>query len=333
MPGKISLLALSLSFSLSMPMCVSAQQHPALQDTTPQLDAKLMEMRARVNAVMHRPDDLSEEKVAYFRQTLALAESGNAEAQQELAQLYGQGAGTPRNQDQALAWLTRSAENGHGPAQAFLGAAYVLGNGVKQDRKLGEYWTRKGAAQDVELAHYMLAMHFESIDSSAKEQAHALHWLKFYADNGFIPVYNEIGYRLMKTAADEAQRQEAFGWYMKAAKTLDPSGLNNVAYSYEVGQGVAQSDEAALGWYELAAIAKSPPGQAGLARLLEQGRGGATRQGPKPAPYELYVLAARQGDSEAIERLIEVFERGELGQKADAAQAAWWRSKLLQKTQ
>lgn len=324
---------LALLLSLSMPLCVSAQQHPALQETTPELDEKMMAMRARVDAVLQRPDDLSAEKVAYFWQTLALAESGNAEAQQDLAQLYGEGAGTARNAQQALAWLTRSAENGHGPAQAFLGAAYTLGNGAPKVRKLGEYWTRKGAAQDIELAHYMLAMHFESIDSSPEEQAHALHWLKFYADKGFIPVYNEIGYRLMKTATGEAQRQEAFGWYMKAAKTLDPSGLNNVAYSYEVGQGVAQSDEAALGWYELAAIAKSPPGQTGLARLLEQGRGGATRQGPKPAPYELYVLAARQGDSEAIERLVRAFEHGELGQQADAGQAAWWRSKLLQKTQ
>lgn len=230
-------------------------------------------------------------------------------------------------------FLTRSAQNGHGPAQAFLGAAYTLGNGAPQDRQLGEYWTRKGAAQDIELAHTTLAMHYESIDSSPEEQAHALHWLKVVAGHGFIPAYNEIGYRLMLTARDDAQRQEAFGWYMKAAKALDPSGLNNVAYSYEVGQGVPQSDEAALGWYELAAIAKSPPGQTGLARLLEQGRGGPTRQGPAPAPFALYQLAAEQGDTEAIERLVKVYRNGELGQSADVAQAHLWQSKLLQKTQ
>ncbi len=42
----------------------------------------------------------------------------------------------------------------------------------------------------------------------------------------------------MMTAHDEAQRKEAFGWYMQPAKALDPPGLNNVAYSYELGQGV-----------------------------------------------------------------------------------------------
>ena len=196
------------------------------------------------------------------------------------------------------------------------------------DRKLGEYWSRKGAAQGVELANFTLAMHFETIHGSAEEQAHALHWLKFYAENGFYPAYNEIGYRLMMTATDEAQRKEAFSWYMRAAKALDPPGLNNVAYAYEVGQGVQQSDEAALGWYEMAAIAKSPPGQTGLARLLEQGRGGPTRQGPAPAPFELYLLAAKQGDVEAMQRLVQVFEKGELGQQASAIRAALWREKL-----
>ena len=75
----------------------------------------------------------------------------------------------------------------------------------------------------------------------------------------------------------------------------------------------------------MAAIAKSPPGQTGFARLLEQGRGGPTRQGPAPKPFDLYLLAAKQGDLEAIERLIKVYDRGELGQAADPAQATMWR--------
>ena len=223
--------------------------------------------------------------------------------------------------------MRKSAEGGYGPAQAFLGVAYTLGQGMAIDRKLGEYWSRKGAAQGVELANFTLAMHFENIHSSPEEQAHALHWLKYYAENGFIYACNEIGYRLMMTAQDDAQRKEAFGWYLRAAKALDPPGLNNVAYSYEVGQGVPQSDEAALGWYEMAAIAKSPPGQTGFARLLEQGRGGPTRQGPAPQPFALYLLAARQGDMEAMERLIKVYDQGELEQAADPAQAALWREK------
>ena len=299
--------------------------HPALAE----FDTRgLDEMRARVQAVINRPADLAPEKVAAFEKARIAAEAGDTAAQLELSQMLHDGEGTLRDVDAGLAWLKKSAEGGYGPAQAFLGVAYTLGQGMPVDRKLGEYWSRKGAAQGVELANFTVAMHFESIHSSAEEQAHALHWLKFYAENGFYPVYNEIGYRLMMTAQDEAQRKEAFSWYMQAAKALDPAGLNNVAYCYEVGQGVQQSDEAALGWYEMAAIAKSPPGQTGFARLLEQGRGGATRQGPAPQPFALYLLAAKQGDGEAMQRLVKVFENGELGQQASPIRAALWREKL-----
>ena len=320
-------------FTLALAQSVLAQpvslpvprQHPALAEFDMSgLDA----MRARVQAVINRPADLSPDKVAAFDKARRAAEAGDTAAQLDLAQMLHGGEGTPRDVDAGLAWMRKSAEGGYGPAQAFLGVAYTLGQGMAIDRKLGEYWSRKGAAQGVELANFTVAMHFENIHSSPEEQAHALHWLKYYAENGFIYACNEIGYRLMMTAKDEAQRKEAFGWYLRAAKALDPPGLNNVAYSYEVGQGVPQSDEAALGWYEMAAIAKSPPGQTGFARLLEQGRGGPTRQGPAPKPFALYLLAARQGDVEAMERLVKVYDKGELEQAADPAQAALWREKL-----
>ncbi|HEU4816247.1 tetratricopeptide repeat protein [Janthinobacterium sp.] len=323
-------IVLLLTLALAQPVLAQPasskepRQHPALAEFDMSgLDA----MRARVQAVIDRPADLSPDKVAAYDKARRAAEGGDTAAQLELAQMLHEGEGTPRDVDAGLAWMRKSAEGGYGPAQAFLGVAYTLGQGMAIDRKLGEYWSRKGAAQGVELANFMVAQHFENIHSSPEEQAHALHWLKFYAENGFIPAYNEIGYRLMMTAHDDAQRKEAFGWYMQAAKALDPPGLNNVAYSYEVGQGVPQSDEAALGWYEMAAIAKSPPGQTGFARLLEQGRGGPTRQGPAPQPFELYLLAAKQGDAEAIERLVKVYDKGELGQAADPAKAALWREK------
>ncbi|KAB8064276.1 tetratricopeptide repeat protein [Janthinobacterium violaceinigrum] len=320
-----------LSLALAQPVLAQPastrepRQHPALVEFDM---SGLDDMRARVQAVIDRPADLSPDKVAAFDKARRAAEGGDTAAQLELSQMLHEGEGTPRDRDLGLAWLKKAAEGGNGPAQAFLGVAYTLGQGMAIDRKLGEYWSRKGAAQGVELANFTVAQHFENIHSSPEEQAHALHWLKYYAENGFIPAYNEIGYRLMMTAQDEAQRKEAFTWYMKAAKALDPSGLNNVAYAYEVGRGAPQSDEAALGWYEMAAIAKSPPGQTGFARLLEQGRGGATRQGPAPKPFELYLLAAKQGDAEAIERLVKVYDKGELGQQASPMRAALWREKL-----
>lgn len=324
-------IVLILSLALAQPASAqpveasAPRQHPALVE----FDLSgLDDMRARVQAVIDRPADLSPDKAAAFGKARLAAQGGDTAAQLDVAQMLHEGEGTARDRDAGLAWMRKSAEGGYGPAQAFLGVAYTLGQGMAVDRKLGEYWSRKGAAQGVELANFTLAMHFENIHSSPEEQAHALHWLTYYAENGFIPAYNEIGYRLMMTAKDDAQRKQAFAWYMKAAKVLDPSGLNNVAYAFEVGQGAPQNDEASLLWYELAAIAKSPPGQTGFARLLEQGRGGTPREGQAPPPFALYLLAAKQGDEEAMQRLVKVFENGELGQQASPVRAAVWREKL-----
>ena len=109
--------------------------HPALQEfDTSRLDA----LRQRVQDVINAPADLAPDKVAAFVKTRRAAEAGDAQAMLELAQMLHQGEGTQRDTDAGLAWLKKAAEGGNGPAQAFLGAAYVHGQGMAVDRKLGE---------------------------------------------------------------------------------------------------------------------------------------------------------------------------------------------------
>ena len=145
---KTILLILNLALAqpvLAQPAAAPApRQHPALVefDMTAQGD-----MRARVQAVINRPADLSPDKVAAFEKARSAAEGGDTVAQLDLAQMLHGGEGTPRDVGAGLAWMQKSAEGGYGPAQAFLGVAYTLGQGMAIDRKLGEYWSRKGAAQ------------------------------------------------------------------------------------------------------------------------------------------------------------------------------------------
>ena len=137
-----------LLFTLTLAQSVLAQpvslpaprQHPALAEFDM---SGLDDMRARVQAVINRPADLSPDKVAAFDKTRRAAQAGDTVAQLDLAQMLHGGEGTPRDVDAGLAWMRKSAEGGYGPAQAFLGVAYTLGQGMDIDRKLGEYWSRK----------------------------------------------------------------------------------------------------------------------------------------------------------------------------------------------
>lgn len=56
------------------------------------------------------------------------AESGDAQAQYELAELYYQGQEMEENFNESVKWFERAAEQGHQKAREELGLMYVLRN-------------------------------------------------------------------------------------------------------------------------------------------------------------------------------------------------------------
>ncbi|PJJ17238.1 TPR repeat protein [Janthinobacterium sp. 67] len=235
----------------------------------------------------------SPESIAEFAETRRLAETGDVEEQLELARMLQLGVGTPQDTAQSMAWIRKSAEGGYAPAQSALGLAYTVGGKVPIDRVQGEYWLRKGVAQGDALAQTILALEFIDGHSSAEEQALAITWLKAAAnEQHFVPAYNGLGEHLMRAATDEQQRGEAFHWYDRSAREKEPAGMRNLARAHELGLGVKQSDKLALVWYE---------------------------------------RAGWSGDVPAMRRMVDVYVKGELGQQANAEDAAEWRGKLAEK--
>lgn len=90
--------------------------------------------------------------------TKALA--GDKEAQFKLGLTYRDGKGVPRDFQQAFAWFTKAANQGHAIAQFFLGVMYENGEGIPQSDDQAVYWYTKAAALG---------------DSSAKEKLAAMH--------------------------------------------------------------------------------------------------------------------------------------------------------------
>ncbi|AYM76027.1 sel1 repeat family protein [Janthinobacterium agaricidamnosum] len=276
MPTKLLLL-----IPLLLPLPVLAQTSPTL------LDLQLIAIKARADAASHSPESIAE-----FAETRRMAETGDVEAQLELARMLQLGVGTPQDTAHSMAWIRKSAEGGYAPAQSALGLAYTVGGKVPIDRVQGEYWLRKGVAQGDALAQTILALEFIDGSSPAEEQALAIAWLKKAAlEEHFIPAYNALGEHLMRAAADEQERGEAFRWYDRSAREKEPAGMRNLARSHELGLGVAQSDKLALVWYE---------------------------------------RAGWSGDLPAMRRMLEVYVKGELGQAANAEDAAEWRARLAE---
>ena len=77
----------------------------------------------------------------------ALAEKGDANAQNELGLRYYSGQGVKKNFNEALKWFTKAAAQEHFKAQYNLGILCEKGEGVIENDKEAVKWFTKAAAQ------------------------------------------------------------------------------------------------------------------------------------------------------------------------------------------
>lgn len=69
-----------------------------------------------------------------------VAEKGNAEAQNALGELYGNGDGVPEDPAEALKWIRLAANQGYAEALHNLGYVHGKGHGVKQDLERAHFF-------------------------------------------------------------------------------------------------------------------------------------------------------------------------------------------------
>ena len=73
-----------------------------------------------------------------------LAEKGHPIAQFNVALLYHSGSGVNRNEQKAVEWYIKSADNGYYKAQEYLVAGYSEGwFGLPRDDKKAAYWQKR----------------------------------------------------------------------------------------------------------------------------------------------------------------------------------------------
>jgi TPR repeat protein len=115
---------------------------------------------------------------------LALAAKDNTSAMINLANIYEQGQGVPRDMTKAIQWLEKAATLGDSRAQFELGMAYERGLGVERDPKRAAQWFRRAAEQGDSTAQFNLGVMLATSygkgleHSSPEERAEAVEWLE-----------------------------------------------------------------------------------------------------------------------------------------------------------
>ena len=82
---------------------------------------------------------------AQFASTIKRAETGDAAAEHQLAQMYAIGDDVPKDEKEAAKWLERAAEHGDAESQYEMGIALREGRGRVQDDVGALAWMQRAA--------------------------------------------------------------------------------------------------------------------------------------------------------------------------------------------
>ena len=131
---------------------------------------------------------LSGELFAGFKEDMAAAEKGDANAQFKVGNHYSE----KDDYINAAIWWFASAKQGHAEAQNRLGECYYYGRGVKHDYAEALKWLEEAADQDDAAAQCNLGIYYYDGKGAKKNYSRAVRWWKKSAKQN----YPEAMYRL-----------------------------------------------------------------------------------------------------------------------------------------
>lgn len=227
--------------------------------------------------------------ITAYNLALARAENGDPAAQTLVAEILSRGLGRARDNAGAAKWYALASEQGVPDAQfqyalmlldgryvkmdakaafALMQAAAQAGNRLAQfnfaqmlvDREPGE----RGLAEAVSYyklaadggladAQYAMSQIFANgVGGKARDEVEARRWLTLAARQNFDTAQLDLGTWLLDGKGGPRNREEGFGWLLRAAQGGNVAAQNRVAKLYMNGFGVEPDAISAAAWYMVA---------------------------------------------------------------------------------
>jgi uncharacterized protein len=228
-------------------------------------------------------------------------QQGSLDAATNMALMYADGIGIPKDQTQAVIWFRRAAEGGDATAQYNLALKYRRGEGVSQDDKQSLRWLTAAADQEVLPAMLDLAsLCLHPPNGTAADIGQAIHYYEKAAEQGSTAAEAMLGNIFATGAGGKTDYEQALKWYRKAAEQGQPDAQFGLAVQYSLGQGVPADPGEALRLYTAAADQGHAGAQYNLALMYEEAK---VTPRDRSLAMHYYKLAADQGVPQAQFRL------------------------------
>ena len=163
--------------------------------------------------------------------------------------------------------LTARAETGEREAQVELADVYNEGAGVARNYSRALYWYRQAAtAGDIRAARQLDWMLTRGIGTSVN-RAEAVRWFRTAADAGDARAANYLGWAYVQGWGVTVDYSLARFWLEKSASANDRLGLYNLGFVYERGLGATADLPGAISLYKRSASAGYAAAHDALRRL------------------------------------------------------------------
>jgi len=253
-----------------------------------------------------------------------LANSGNVNAQYNLAMFYYEGIGVEQNKIFAFIWFDTASKKGHKLAQNRLGYMYEKGEikGTKSQIKASQEYI-KSANQNYDIAQLNLAMKYNSNIKKESLQM-AKFWYEKAVENNNTAAMNNLANMYYAAQTVKKDLKKAFELYLRAAKQGDSVSQFNISMMYYGGEYVKQSDKDALFWLTKAANSGLAIAQVRLGTFYREGYSLVNQDYKKALHW--YYKAANQDWAEGQYFVGFCYFYG-FAVKADNKKAAYWMHK------
>jgi TPR repeat protein len=228
-------------------------------------------------------------------------QQGSLDAITNIALMYADGIGVPKDPAKAFTWFRQAADAGEGAAQYNLALMYAHGEGTARDYKQFVRWLTAASEKNIVPAIMDLAaFNVHPLDDTMPDVERAIHLYEKAAELGNDRAPAILGNIYATSNSGKPDFEQSVKWYRKAADMGQKDGEYGLGIRYAFGQGVPQELQEARRLFTAAADQGLAPAQYNLATICEEGNGTPV---DRACATRYYRLAADQGMAKAQFRL------------------------------
>lgn len=232
-----------------------------------------------------------------------LAESGDSISAYNIALMYANGQGVPKDDMVSALWMRKSADGGYATAQRHVALSIYNGEPGYNKSALEAFKYFKLASDQGDLAAiYNLAIMIEHGEACQQNNEEAYRLFKIAAERGYAKAQNSVGTILLKGRLGQPMNSpEGLKWLQKAADQKNAEAAYYLAIAYDNGEGCKPNPAEAFKWYKYAADLEYARAQNAVGVAYLKGIHGVKKNGNEAIKW--FKLAAAQGDPDALNSL------------------------------